>query len=605
MILNLEERLNNGEGPSQRRDNGGHNGANIGGTYGRLTKIEFPKLDGWSSGTRIVPIQSTTATPNRTFKKLTRQELEEKRAKNLCFYCDQKYSPGHKCSGQMYSLEIMAYEEEGNNVNCEIFEGTLQSTLQWMQGKHVSNSLNQIGVEIYTMALCVCPATLMQMTGSSTKPNSNIQTLLQDFSIAFDTPKELPPIRSHDHIIPLLPNTPPISVRPYKNPPNQKDAIELMVKELLEAGVIKNSQSSFSSPIVMVKKKDELLDELYGAKVFSKLDLRSGYHQIRMNPGDIHKIAFRTHKGHYEFLVIPFRLTNAPSTFQSLTNTVFKSYLRKFVLVFINDILVYSKNRLNKYAHFMALSHPYTASTVAQAFLDSVYKLHGLPDSIVSDRDRCIVVFNHPFLAVTGRLLPVLHCLGGLMETRIVGMHNPETRLAVTRNRESRIVLVPVSDFDMVGLGEYSQWVERFMNYLEEQTDGEAMINSIKNCDQPLPRVTQVSIAETSSTEQPPLKGKSMWSDQEKRIQKIDRLARSLLIQRLPNDIYSLIDSNKTAKYLRDALARHMRGSEYGEQDRKATVLYKYETFKATEGELLLDTYIRYLQVINDLKKCG
>nr|GEW24464.1 uncharacterized mitochondrial protein AtMg00810-like [Tanacetum cinerariifolium] len=89
------------------------------------------------------------------------------------------------------------------------------------------------------------------------------------------------------------------------------------------------------------------------------------------------------------------------------------------------------------------------------------------------------------------------------------------------------------------------------------------MINSIKNGDQPLPRVTQVSIAGTTSTEQPPLKDKSMWSAQEKRVQKIDRLARSLLIQGLPNDIYSLINSNKTAKDLWDALARHMLGSEY------------------------------------------
>nr|GFB22773.1 hypothetical protein [Tanacetum cinerariifolium] len=112
------------------------------------------------------------------------------------------------------------------------------------------------------------------------------------------------------------------------------------------------------------------------------------------------------------------------------------------------------------------------------------------------------------------------------------------------------------------------------MNYLKEQTDEEVMINSIKNGDQPLPRVTQVSIAGTTSTEQPPLKDKSMWSDQEKR----------------------------TAKDLWDALARHMLGSEYGEKDRKAAVLYEYEMFIATEGELLLDTYIRYLQVINDLK---
>nr|GFB72347.1 reverse transcriptase domain-containing protein [Tanacetum cinerariifolium] len=93
------------------------------------------------------------------------------------------------------------------------------------------------------------------------------------------------------------------------------------------------------------------------------------------------------------------------------------------------------------------------------------------------------------------------------------------------------------------------------------------------------------AIAGNTSIEQPPLKDKSMWSDQEKRVQKI-------LIQGLPNDIYSLIDSNKTAKDLWDALARHMLASEYGEQDMKAAVLYEYETFKANEGELLLDTYI-------------
>nr|GEV80863.1 hypothetical protein [Tanacetum cinerariifolium] len=121
--------------------------------------------------------------------------------------------------------------------------------------------------------------------------------------------------------------------------------------------------------------------------------------------------------------------------------------------------------------------------------------------------------------------------------------------------------------------GEYSQWVERFMNYLEEQKDGEARINSIKNGDQPLPRVIQVSIDGTASTKQPPLKDKSMC--------------------------------NKTAKDLWDALARHMIGSEYSEQDRKAAVLYEYETFKATEGELFLNTYIQYLQVISDLKKYG
>nr|GEY41590.1 hypothetical protein [Tanacetum cinerariifolium] len=136
--------------------------------------------------------------------------------------------------------------------------------------------------------------------------------------------------------------------------------------------------------------------------------------------------------------------------------------------------------------------------------------------------------------------------------------------------------------------GEYSQWRERFMNYLEEQTDGEAMINSIKNGDQPLPVIAQVSLAGNAYNAPPTLKDPMFWTAEGKNTRKIDRLARSLLIQGLPNDIYFLIDSNETAKDLWDALERQMCGSEYGEQDRKATILYEYETFKAIEGEQFL-----------------
>jgi hypothetical protein len=196
-----------------------------------------------------------------------------------------------------------------------------------------------------------------------------VQQLLDKFVDVFAAPSGLPPRRRYDHSIPLVHGARPASMRPYSIAPDLKTELDRQVQELPDQGVIVHSTSAFGSPGILVKKGDktwrlvvdcmhlnalivkgkyplpvidELLDELAGARGFSKLDLRAGYHQIRLAPGEEHRTAFQTHNGQYEFKVMAFGLTGAPATFQHAMNDSLAPLLRKFALVFFDDILIYS-----------------------------------------------------------------------------------------------------------------------------------------------------------------------------------------------------------------------------------------------------------------------
>ncbi|KAL9374753.1 hypothetical protein Peur_031632 [Populus x canadensis] len=182
----------------------------------------------------------------------------------------------------------------------------------------------------------------------------------------------LPPYREIEFCIDLVPGTEPISMAPYRMAPAELRELKEQLQDLLDKKFIRPSVSPWGAPMLFVKKKDgslrlcidyrqlnrvtvrnryplpridDLFDQLQGAQFFSKIDLRSGYHQLRIRDEDISKTAFRTRYGHYEFLVMSFGLTNAPAAFMDLMNRVFGQFIDRFVIVFIDDILVYSRSR--------------------------------------------------------------------------------------------------------------------------------------------------------------------------------------------------------------------------------------------------------------------
>ena len=220
-------------------------------------------------------------------------------------------------------------------------------------------------------------------------PSLDQVSIVREFPDVFsDELPRMPPDREVKFSIELAPGVQPVSIPPYRMAPTELRELKVQLEDMLEKGFIRPSTSPWGAPVLFVKKKDgtmrlcvdyrqlnkitvrnkyplpridDLFDQLQGATCFLKIDLRSGYHQLKIKEEDIPKTAFRTRYGHYEFLVMSFGLTNAPAAFMDLMNRVFKPFLDRFVIVFIDDILVYSKS---------ATEHEYHLRIVLQTLRD-------------------------------------------------------------------------------------------------------------------------------------------------------------------------------------------------------------------------------------------
>jgi hypothetical protein len=201
-------------------------------------------------------------------------------------------------------------------------------------------------------------------------PETKMQALLGEYEDVFAELSGLPPERDSGHTIPLEPGHQPPAKRMYRLSPSEQEEVRKQVTDLLAKGYIEPSRSPFGAPVIFVAKADgtlrmcldyralnkitvkrrypmpnitDLFDQLQGARVFSSLDLQQGYYQIRITPEDVEKTALLTPLGQFHFKVLCFGLTNVPATFQSVMNGVFGRYLGKFVLVYLDDIMVFSR----------------------------------------------------------------------------------------------------------------------------------------------------------------------------------------------------------------------------------------------------------------------
>ncbi|CAA0839620.1 Uncharacterized mitochondrial protein AtMg00860, partial [Striga hermonthica] len=269
-------------------------------------------------------------------------------------------------------LDVGDVQENGNDHTILLGRPFMATTKNLIDARNGTLNMTVLGESVFI--------SVREVTSASSKARTPHDVpIIREFVDVF--PDELPggpPNRQVEFSIDLIPGAGPVSKAPYRMAPKELQELKTQIQELLRLGFIRPSVSPWGAPVLFVKKKDgsmricidyrdlnrltiknkyplpridDLFDQLSGACVLSKIDLRSGYHQLKIKESDIAKTAFRTRYGHYEFVVMPFGLSNAPAVFMDLMNRIFHPYLDQFIIVFIDDILIYSKSQKEHEEH--------------------------------------------------------------------------------------------------------------------------------------------------------------------------------------------------------------------------------------------------------------
>ncbi|GJT08014.1 putative reverse transcriptase domain-containing protein [Tanacetum coccineum] len=249
-----------------------------------------------------------------------------------------------------------------------------------------------------------CELFLAQVTEQESKEKRLEDVpVIRDFPEVFpDELPGLPPPRQVEFRIDLIPGAAPVARAPYRLAPSEMKELSKQLQELSEKGFIRPSSSPWGAPVLFVKKKDgsidDLFDQLQGSSVYSKIDLRSGYHQLRIREEDIPITEFRTRYGHYEFQVMPFGLTNAHAVFMDLMNRVCKPYLDKFMIVFIDDILIYSRNKEEHGEHLKTILNLLRSEKLYAKFSKCYYRRFIKEFSLISKPLTKLTQKNKPYV---------------------------------------------------------------------------------------------------------------------------------------------------------------------------------------------------------------